>query len=395
MRTILHCDMNNFFASVECMLNPSIREYPVAVCGSVVERHGIVLAKNNIAKAKGVSTGEPIWQAQQKCKNLILVRPHMSEYEKYSELAHEIYKRYTDKIEPFGIDECWLDVTASIKLFGSGRKIADMIRETVKKELGLTISVGVSFNKVFAKLGSDMKKPDAVTVIPYENFRDIVWQLPCCDMIGVGGATKAKLDKYYIKTLGQLAKTPAEFLQRLFGIVGIDLWKNANGLDTSPVNLYEYRREIKSVGNSITVRSDMRNDEEVWLTMFVLAGSVTSRMRKDNFCANGVVISVKTPDLVTKEYQLKLDSPVRTALQLADAGFKLFKINFDWKQNVRAVGIRGIYLTSSDMPKQINFLEDNNKINNMEKLEDTVDVLKKKYGKKIVFPLSLIHSKLL
>lgn len=392
MRTILHCDLNNFFASVECKMNPKLKEVPVAVCGSVEERRGIVLAKNEKAKAFGVKTAEAIWQAKQKCKNLVIVPPQMHLYEEYSKKAYEIYTRYTDMIEPFGIDECWLDVTGSLRLFGSGEEIANQIRETVKKELGLTISVGVSFNKVFAKLGSDMKKPDAVTVIPYETFREKIWDLPCSDMIGVGKATKAKLDRYYIKTLGELAKAPVDFLQRTFGVMGIQLWKYANGKDDSPVCHQNYKREIKSVGNSITMPSDLKTDNEVWLVMLKLAMSVSERMRKDFLSAKGVSISIKTPDLQTCEFQTHFDLPIRTSIQLATAGFKLFKKNFCWQSNVRAIGIRAISIESSLLPRQMAFFEDLKKVENIEKIEEIVDNLKKRYGKNVVIPLSLKNA---
>ena len=195
-RSILHCDMNNFYASVECMLDPALRKYPVAVCGSVEERHGIVLAKNYAAKAFDVKTGDAVWQAKQKCRNLVVVPPHFEEYIKYSKLARSVYSRYTDQVEPYGMDECWLDVSGTENIFGSPEKVANDIRETIKFELGLTISVGVSFNKIFAKLGSDMKKPDAVTVIPKDTFRDKIWGLPAADLLGVGRATQRVLDSY-------------------------------------------------------------------------------------------------------------------------------------------------------------------------------------------------------
>lgn len=199
-RVILHCDMNNFYASVECMLNPELKNKPVAVCGSVEERHGIVLAKNYAAKAFGVSTGEAIWQAKQKCQDLVIVEPHYEQYMKFSKLAREIYGRYTDQIEPYGMDECWLDVTGS-GCMGTGFEIADEIRRTVKFELGLTISAGVSFNKIFAKLGSDMKKPDAITCIEADSFQEKIWCLPASDLLGVGRATEKVLSGYGIHTI--------------------------------------------------------------------------------------------------------------------------------------------------------------------------------------------------
>lgn len=196
LRSILHCDMNNFYASVECMLDPALKKYPIAVCGSVEERHGIVLAKNYKAKAFDVKTGDAVWQAKQKCKDLVVVPPHYEEYIKYSKLARSVYERYTDQVEPYGMDECWLDISGTESLFGSPEKVANEIRETMKFELGLTISVGVSFNKIFAKLGSDMKKPDAVTVIPKDTFKEKIWGLPAADLLGVGRATQRVLDSY-------------------------------------------------------------------------------------------------------------------------------------------------------------------------------------------------------
>ncbi|MBR1454554.1 MAG: DNA polymerase IV [Lachnospiraceae bacterium] len=231
-RAILHCDMNNFYASVECMLDPSIRNMPVAVCGSAEERRGIVLAKNYFAKDFGVKTGDAIWQAKKKCPNLVVVdKPHFDEYSKYSRLARNLYREYTDLVEPMGLDECWLDVTASTRLFGKPKKIADELRERGKKEFNLTISVGVSFNKTFAKLGSDLKKPDATTVISRENFKDVVWPLPVSSLIGIGRKTTEKLKQVFIYTVGDLARTKKERLKALFGKNGIALYNCANGLE--------------------------------------------------------------------------------------------------------------------------------------------------------------------
>lgn len=224
LRSILHCDMNNFYASVECMLDPALKKYPIAVCGSVEERHGIVLAKNYKAKAFDVKTGDAVWQAKQKCKDLVVVPPHYEEYIKYSKLARSVYERYTDQVEPYGMDECWLDISGTESLFGSPEKVANEIRETMKFELGLTISVGVSFNKIFAKLGSDMKKPDAVTVIPKDTFKEKIWGLPAADLLGVGRATQRVLDSYCIRTIGDLANNDPEFLRRRLGKNGVVLW---------------------------------------------------------------------------------------------------------------------------------------------------------------------------
>lgn len=287
-RVILHCDMNNFYASVECMLNPELKNKPVAVCGSVEERHGIVLAKNYAAKAFGVSTGEAIWQAKQKCQDLVIVEPHYEQYMKFSKLARGIYGRYTDQIEPYGMDECWLDVTGS-GCMGTGFEIADEIRRTVKFELGLTISAGVSFNKIFAKLGSDMKKPDAITCIEADSFQEKIWCLPASDLLGVGRATEKVLSGYGIHTIGELAATSDDFLKCRLGKNGLAIKKYANGLDDSPVMRSDYVSPVKSIWEKpiATVKSkkyltdftgmkpvEQRNSDEAYLSddvSFVIA----------------------------------------------------------------------------------------------------------------------------
>ena len=259
-RVILHADFNNFYASVECMLNPKLKGHPVAVGGDVEARHGIILAKNMEAKKFGIQTGEALWQAKQKCPNLIIVPPHYEEYIKYSRLARKIYEEYTDLIQPYGMDENWLDVTGSIGLFGDGETIANTLRERMKFELGLSISVGVSFNMIFAKLGSDMKKPDAVTVIPKDSFREKIWHLPASDMLGVGRATEKVLSSYGIRTIGDLANAHPDFIKRKFGKNGAMLLAYANGLDRSRVQPQDYEPPMKSVGHGITTVHDLENN---------------------------------------------------------------------------------------------------------------------------------------
>lgn len=273
-RVIIHSDINNCYASIERQLNPSLAGKPIAVCGAAEERHGIVLAKSYEAKAFGVQTGEAIWQAKNKCHNLIIVSPHYDKYVQYSRLAHEIYKKYTPLIEPYGLDECWLDVSGSVELFGSGEEIAAEIHRRFKEELGLTVSCGVASNKIFAKLGSDMKKPDATTVIPEEGFQELVWPLPVSDLWGVGRQTTKKLDSYCINTIGALAKTNPKFLQERFGIAGTQLWLYANGRDTSRVARYGYIAPIKSIGHGATTEKDMESDEEVWRTILDLTQEI-------------------------------------------------------------------------------------------------------------------------
>lgn len=287
-RVIIHSDINNCYASIERQLNPSLVGKPIAVCGAAEERHGIVLAKSYEAKAFGVQTGEAIWQAKNKCHNLIIVSPHYDKYVQYSRLAHEIYKKYTPLIEPYGLDECWLDVSGSVELFESGEEIAAEIHRRFKEELGLTVSCGVASNKIFAKLGSDMKKPDATTVIPEEGFQELVWPLPVSDLWGVGRQTTKKLDSYCINTIGALAKTNLQFLQERFGVVGTQLWLYANGRDTSRVARYGYIAPIKSIGHGATTAKDMESDEEVWRTILDLTQEIGYKLKKNHLAARGI-----------------------------------------------------------------------------------------------------------
>lgn len=392
MKTILHCDLNNFFASVECRENPQLRDKPVAVCGNVEERKGIVLAKNELAKRFDIKTGEPLWQAKRKCPDLISVPPHFSLYMKASAEAFEIYTRFTDLIEPFGIDECWLDVTGSELLFGTGEEIADKIRETVKKELGLTISVGVSFNKAFAKLGSDLKKPDAVTVISPEDFREKLWRLPVESLLGAGRATCMKLNSYGVRTIGDLAQCSEDFISRILGVNGAALRLTALGAGNDLVCRQDFRREVKSIGNSTTCVRDLNSNKEVWEVLLELSRSVCQRLRKEGKAACGVQISIKTSDLEVREFQAQTGGEIRSSQELAKKGFELFCERFKWELPVRAVGIRAFSLTSATDFCQQSFLEDTARLLRREKAEEAIDALEERFGKDIVLPLSAMKD---
>ena len=384
-RAILHSDMNSFYASVEMMLDPSLRGKAVAVCGSVEDRHGIVLAKSDLAKRAGVKTGMVCWEARQRCPNLVVVPPQYDEYIKYSRLAHEIYYRYTDMVEPFGMDECWLDVTASRYQCGTGREIAEQIRAATREELGLTVSVGVSFNKIFAKLGSDLKKPDAVTEITPENFRDKVWPLDASEMIYVGRATEAKLAKYGIHTIGQVAATPPELLRSWFGVNGLALWRYANGTDQSRVMHKDFVSPVKSVGHGITCTADLENEEEeVFNVMLELSQDVGHRLRVHGLTARGVQLWIRANDLSGMQCQCKL--PFRTQLpsELTAAGFKLFQERYHWTQKVRAVCIRAIDLVPKSEEEQLSIFVDNEKRDRRERLEDTIENLRSRFGKSAI-----------
>lgn len=380
-RTILHCDLNNFYASVACHDHPELRGKPVAVCGDPKERHGIVLAKNMEAKNCGVKTGEAIWQAKEKCPDLITVAPDFPRYTYFSEKAREIYMRYSDLIEPFGPDEAWLDVTGSSLIFGSGGDIAEDIRKTIRRELGLTVSIGVSFNKVFAKLGSDLKKPDAISFITTENFKDIVWPLPVNSIIGIGPATEAKLNSIGIYTLGGLAKADSERLTRLLGKVGPQLRLYAKGGDTSRVAPQDYRRTPQSIGRSTTTSYDLKTENDVWSIMLMLSEKVAEELRRYNLKAGGVGLHLRTNELKVNELQTPLRHPCMLSMDLAKAGMDLFRKNYNFLRPLRSLGIRAINLMpASDNSEQLLLFQDNKSHIKLETIERQMDNLRSRFG---------------
>ena len=394
-RTILHCDMNNFYASVECMLNPSLRGHPVAVGGDVENRHGIILAKNYDAKKFGIQTGEALWQAKQKCPKLIIVPPHYEEYLKYSRLAHSIYADYTDLIEPYGMDEVWMDVTGSTKAFGSGEVIANTLRERIKYELGLTISVGVSFCKVFAKLGSDMKKPDAVTVIPKDSFRDIIWDLPASDMLGVGRSTEKFLSSYGIYTIGQLANAYPDLMQRKLGKNGMVLLAFANGEDRSKVAPQDYEPPMKSIGHGITTMQDLENNAEVWNIMLALTQDIGHKLRVYNKNAAGVAIYIRyivDKQIAGKQWQCQLPVRTHSAAIIAKEAYRLFERSYGWEYPIRSVTVRAINLCSQDLPEQLQFFSDAATVERKEKLETAIEDIRRRFGKYSIQPACLCQN---
>lgn len=351
----------------------------MAVAGDPEARHGIVLAKNYPAKACGVQTGDPLWMARQKCPDIVFTPPHYDRYMQFSTAAREIYSEYTDQVEPYGLDECWLDVTGSIALFGDGRAIADELRRRIRQELGVTASVGVSYNKIFAKLGSDMKKPDATTVITSERFKEIVWPLPVSDLLYVGRATHAKLKRYCIKTIGDLAAADQRFLQRLLGQNGMMLWCFANGLDTSPVSNIGAKSLIHSIGNSTTAPRDLVTDEDIKITLYVLCESVSARMREYDFVCDTVQLGVRDNELQSYERQGKLPYPNRTAKALFEKAFELYKRNHLSGKPVRSLSVRACRLSVREN-EQLSLMPDVAAIQKQEELESAVDALRNRFG---------------
>ena len=383
-RVIFHCDLNCFFASVELLDKPALWDVPVAVCGDPKSRHGIILAKNEPAKKRGVQTAETVWQAKKKCPVLVLLPPHHELYEVYSRRVNEIYGRFTDLVEPFGIDESWLDVTGSLHLFGGdARALADRIRATVKAETGLTVSVGVSFNKVFAKLGSDLKKPDATTVIPPEGWRDIVWPLPVGDMLFAGRSTQRVLGQYGIETIGQLAACPEEMAEQLLGKMGGQLWRYANGLDNSPVRPGHQREPVKSVGNGTTFPADLVRWEQIRQGLAPLCDSVATRLRRQRLYAGGVSVTLKGADFKTVSRQTRLDEPTHLMRDIWETAQELARQIWKAPTPIRAMTVTALYVTEDGQAyRQIDLLGQASakRSERQEKLESAVDAIREKYG---------------
>ena len=381
MRSVLHIDMNACYASIECLYDPSIRNLPVAVGGDVEARHGIILAKHQIAKCFGVKTGEALWQAKQKCPELHIVPPHFDRYLRFSRMAREIYADYTDLVEPLGLDEVWCDVTGTQKLRERGLEaLANEIRERVKFELGITVSVGASWNKIFAKLGSDYKKPDAVTVFTPENYRDKVWPLPAADLLGVGRATERKLALRGIHTRGDIAAAPPSMLRGFLGKWGLILHDFATGYDTSPVARAGDEAVIKSIGNSTTTPRDLCCDEDAGIVYWMLCESVAERMRESGFLCRGVQVHIRDNELASFERQLKLESPTCLASTLHEAAMRLLRENWDWHKPLRSIGVRATDLLPASTPVQCSIFEDSERQEKRERLERSVDDLRRRFG---------------
>lgn len=360
--------------------HPELRGKPLAVCGNQEERHGIVLTANYLAKPLGIKTGMAIWQARQKCPELVVLPLDMSEYIRFSKMAREIYADYTDQIEPFGLDEAWLDVTGSVGIAGDAMHIAREISRRIKFELGITASVGVANNKITAKLGSDYKKPDAITRIERDNYKEIVYPLPVGDLLYVGPATSEKLRRVGITTIGALAESPVAFLHRRLGKMGIILHTFANGRDVSPVQPTEYVPTIKSVGNSATTPRDLVNNSDVRLMLLLLAESVCSRMRELASRCTVVEIYVRDTELHSLIRQRKLTSPSCSSAELADTAYALFLANYHWEKPIRSIGIRGSGLIEAHVFEQTSLFQDDQRKQKWESIDAMVDKVRNRYG---------------
>ena len=383
-RTILHCDCNSYFASVEAMLDPSLKGLPLAVAGDPQSRHGVVVAASMEAKKYGVRTTDTVYAAKKKCPDLVVVMPHHSKYSEVSEMINRIYLEYTDLVEPFSVDESFLDLTGSPALRNrTGKEIADELRRRVKLEIGVTISVGVSFNKCFAKLASDMKKPDATTVIMPEDVENTVWPLPVSDLLFVGKSTAASLGRIGIVTIGDIARSGKDKMSELLGKHGAGLWDYASGNDTEPVRSYYDEREVKSVGNSFTFSRDLITPEDIRAGINMLAASVSGRLRRKGVLAGSVQVSIKDPDLKTIQRQRTLDVPTHLQREIAEIAFELVETN----RNGSAVRLLGIscsdLVPEGEAVTQMSLFEGTGSTDRQrqEKLEDAVASIKKRMGK--------------
>ena len=383
-RVILHCDANSYYASVECLYTPAIRDKPVAVCGDPEARHGIILTKNPVAKAFGVRTGEAIWQAREKCPDLICMRPDYPLYIRFSGRMRRIYEQYSDRVESFGLDEAWIDLSNPGVTIADGERIAEEIRYRVREELGITVSVGVADNKIFAKLGSDLKKPDAVTVIPPRGFERTVWGLPTQELLYVGPATRRKLADLGVLTIGDLATCDEAILQRRLGKNGLTLKRYASGEDRSPVMPVDYRAAVKSVGNSTTPPHDLTCEDDARCIYYLLAESVAARLREGGFRARCVSISARDTSLVTRSAQLTLSRPTNLTDDLARAALALFEERFARGFPYRSVGLCCTMLSPDDAPIQLDFMGDETRRIHAEQLERAIDGLRRRFGHQIV-----------
>lgn len=377
-RVILHSDLNGFYASVECFENPKLRRVPVAVCGDAEQRHGIVLAKNEIAKKYNIKTGDVIWEAKQKCQELVIVKANFEKYLRYSAAVKDIYNDYTNQIESFGIDEAWLDITGQ-----DGELVAEEIRKRVKEETGLTVSIGVSWNKIFAKLGSDLKKPDAVTVISKNNYKEVVFPLPAKDLLYVGRATERKLELHSIKTIGDIANADVKILKRLLGKWGEYIWTFANGYDLSPVTKTTDESIIKSVGNSTTAIRDLKSLKDIEMIVTVLAESVAARLRAHWLKGQVVTLSLRDCNLFDWGKQIKIEKPTFISEEIIKAAMQLFK-QHNFIQPIRSLGVRVADLSSADSPIQIDLFNDATRRLKIEQLEHAIDSLRARFGHFII-----------
>ena len=382
-RVILHADCNSYFASVESIDHPEYKLVPMAVCGDPELRHGIILAKNELAKAYHIQTAETIYSAKKKCPDLLLVSAHHEKYVAVCERINAIYEGYTDLVERFSIDESFLDVTGSRHLFGAGRQIADELRRRVREEIGVTISVGVSFNKTFAKMGSDYKKPDATTVISRDNYRELLWPLPIGELLFVGKSVAAVLRDHGILTIGDLAEAAPRSLSAFLGKMGLHLQRSARGEDLSPVLPTGYEEQPKSISHNVTFDHDLVDPSEIMAGLTLISDHVGTRLRRKKLFASVVQIQIKDTSLKVTNRQKKLDEFTCSTRLIRDTAVNLLRENWPVGKPIRmlSVGVTGLSL---DGPQQLSMFTDTAAADRARRLDDAVDSIRSKFGKEAV-----------
>lgn len=381
-RVILHCDLNNFYASVECMKHPELKDKYVAVSGNAEERHGIILAKNEKAKKLGIKTGETIWQAKLKCPDLILLKANFHEYLAISKKIKRLYSEYSDRIESFGLDEAWIDCSESVALFGSGEEIAEQIRSRVKKEFDLTISIGVSFNKIYAKLGSDYKKPDAVTCFNKKNYKEKIFPLPVSDLLYVGKATEKKFREMGITTIGDLATSNKRLLSIRLGKMGEILHDFANGIDHSEVALFDNHTKLKSIGNGITAKRDMENLDDAILVLYVLCDSIAMRLRQNRKLGKCVSVHFRNKELISFSRQMTLNEESNLCEEIVKAAIELTKVHYNFDIAMRSITVSVSQLIDEGTHRQLSLFNNRDKI---ESIERCMDEIRAKFGISSIF----------
>ncbi len=379
-RTILHCDCNGYFASVECIFRPELWSVPMAVCGDPKNRHGVILAKNELAKAYGIVTAETVWQALKKCPKLTLVAPHHDKYREFSKRINLIYAQYTDQVEAFSVDESWLDVTGSLHLFGTGKEIADTLRKRVREEIGLTISVGVSFNKTFAKLGSDYKKPDFTTVITRENFKDILWPLPARSMLYVGKAAEETLTKNGILTIGDIALAGRERIRLMLGRSGETIWEYACGMENEAVKRLGEEDAAKSIGNGITFSRDLLGKDDVRAGLTMLCDTVGARLRRHGLYCSTVQVQIKNPALHVISRQKRLETCTNSTKEILDAAISIVEGSWNMASPIRMLTVTAINLNADGAAQTSLFDTGGERRQKSRRLDSTVDSIRAKFG---------------
>lgn len=379
-RIVLHCDINHCYAQIEEMRHPQLREIAMAVGGNEMSRHGIILAKNDLAREFHIRTGESLREAKQKCPHLTIVPPDFPAYLYYSEKVKDIYWEYSDQVEDFGIDEAWIDVSDSVQLFGDGMAIARLIQKRVMEEVGLTVSIGVSFNKIFAKLGSDLVKPNGIVRIGKDNFQKIAWPLAIDQLFYVGRATKEKLHLLGIETIGALACSSRLYLREQLGKMGELIWWFANGENISDVALAGAANEVKSVGNSITTAKNMENADDAKLVLYVLAESVASRLKQKGLKGRVICVSYRTSELKSFSSQQKIEQPTDISEEIAEIAFQLLKVNYRFTYPLRSIGISVSHLHRDRGYSQIQLFKSEKIREKNEKLDVAMQQIREKYG---------------